>query len=209
MTLSKQNAPVWYMDYNAGHNRLASTSLDGTIALWDTLSGNLVSSLTEDTVRGTSENVPVRFTPDGKWLVSAGNQNIRVRDPQTGVIQSTLTTGALYDIAISPDSQSVAYTGPDGIYVQNLTTQAQTQIIQAAVGAYHLTFNADASVIAATVGNAPDRRVYFWSVKMGQGIGLLMDLTSKPEAIAFNPDGTLLAAGSDDGTITFWGTVAP
>src|SRR5262249_38732317 len=91
--LSAQNQPIFHLAYSPGLSRVASSGSDGTVNLWDSESGQLISSLSEDTLQATLVNSPLFFTKDGKWLVSKGLEKIRLRDAKTGVVQTTITAG--------------------------------------------------------------------------------------------------------------------
>src|SRR3989454_7708618 len=77
---------VWSVAFSPDGKRLASASMDQTIKVWDTATGQEALTL-----KGHTDAVwSVAFSPDGKRLVSASDdQTIKVWDPATG--QEALT----------------------------------------------------------------------------------------------------------------------
>ena len=70
--LTDHTGPVTSIVFSPTGQFLASGSLDGTIILWDVPGKRSIKSL-EHRVHGTLRDVnAVNFSPDGKWLVSAG-----------------------------------------------------------------------------------------------------------------------------------------
>ena len=103
---------------------LASGSSDRTIRIWDVASGSVIRELTNPRLRPTGpaprQAHPgwvngLRYTPDGKYLVSAGNAAsnqgyVALWNPADGklVRELTLSIGPIYGIALSPDGKRAA-----------------------------------------------------------------------------------------------------
>jgi WD40 repeat protein len=85
--------------------RILSSSLDGTIRLWDVKTGE-TCHIIEAHSRGVAA---CAFSPDGRWLLSAGlDRVLTLWSARTGKPLSSLTgRGALTSVAFGPDSLSV------------------------------------------------------------------------------------------------------
>lgn len=74
-----------------------------------------------------------------------------------------------------------------------------------------LAFSSDGTVLAVGVGGVANRgrdsAVRLWSVDEGTLLATLEGHRWDIAALAFSPDGTLLATGSKDGTIRLWGVL--
>lgn len=101
---------------------LVSGDRRGTIKFWDLNSGKLIR-----TVPGAHLNTITKivFTPDGSNFVSASrDRTIKIWDTSTGTPVRTLTghNNWVNAITISPNGQTLASAGRDGIKLWNLTT---------------------------------------------------------------------------------------
>jgi WD40 repeat protein len=175
--LTGHDGYVWGVAFSPDNSLLATASEDGTIRLWSTATGEPVG----DPLRGHDGKpvTAVRFTADGTWLASAGIDGT-VRLWGVGPhhpTQRLLTTvpGPVIGIAISPDGRRLASVD----YVTN------PGVIAAAPS------EGAASKLAGTQLRITD-------IATGQAIDGAMEYGYGATSIAFSPDGTTVAVGTDD-----------
>jgi len=68
-TLAGHSLNVWSVAFSPDGKKLASSSFDRSIKIWDVATGNLERTLTSH----TQAVLKVDFSPDGKMLVSCGD----------------------------------------------------------------------------------------------------------------------------------------
>ena len=149
----------------------------------------------------------VKFSPVNHALIaSAGDTNtIKLWDLQNDTV-STLRghTGQINSIAFSPDGQMLASGGDDWTFrlwevrtqqniatLEHITDQTRFQVKEVA-------FSHDGQLLA-TAG----RHVKLWDVRTQTEIATL-EHEAYVWALAFSPDGQLLAAGDGEGTVKIW-----
>jgi WD40 repeat protein/serine/threonine protein kinase len=151
----------------------------------------------------------VAFSPDGKWIASAGSDNaILLWDAETHQLVGEPLTGHtdwINGLAFSPDGATLASAGMDG-QILLWDTLAGSQVGEPLTGhngpVWSVAFSPNGSVLAS---GGEDGAVILWDVEAGQPI--MEPLTAHTDivySVAFNADGTILASGSGDGTIMLW-----
>jgi WD40 repeat protein len=160
---------------------LASGSLDGTVRIWDSATGRQRARL-----RHVSAIRAVAVAPNGTGLVGTDWEGtVRVWDPATGR-RKRAPADDTRKMAAAPDLARAASDGVDGrARARDPVVGHQYSIEVVSTGSKHGTVRI-LEVTEVTPGSAPAE----------QGRGL--------KRVAFAPDGTWLAAGSDDGTVGIW-----
>jgi len=183
--------------FNPDGTRLASASNDGTIRLWDRVTGGLLFVLQghEDLVHD------IAFSPDGTRLIAEGGGIVQQWDTATGaelaiLQQFTFNAGK---VKFSPDGKYLALGGGTGLIgFLDLQSGRLTVLQGHSFDVRHLVFSPDGKYLASA---SSDGTVRLWDTATGTQ---LHAMTGNGECMAFSPDGRVLASGSDDGTVLLW-----
>ncbi len=219
----RHNGFVTGVGFSPDDRTLVTTSDDSQVLVWDVASGNLRTTLVghRDRVYGPA------FSPDGRTLYTAGFDNSVI----TWDLAGTRSLGRVHtaDAGANPLAAQLVTTSPDGrllafdqINGDVLLRDARSfrlvhTLRPGAGGANTLAFSPDSRLLATEthLGGAPPAckgpLVELWDTRTGRLLGRL-PIPRAPaqaggpcadvEALAFSPDGKLLAGG-DDAPVTF------
>ncbi len=197
---------------------LASAGLDKKIILWQ-LPTKKPTRVIDGAAPAAAGQPPIAdkhtdwirslaFTPDGKWLVSAGDdKSILVWEVETGKFVRRLegSTEWVMALVVSPDGKQLAAGGFDrviriwdiasGTKVKEIP--ANNQIVLA------LAWSQNAQWIAS---GGQDKKIRLWDVASAKETRVLEGHTDQIFALAFHPNSQLLASCSGDKTVRLWNT---
>jgi WD40 repeat protein len=174
-----------------------SSSLDGTLRLWDLANGQTdrviaVAQIEEEESEIVSAvSVAAR---SGGALVSTGQMGMPPRHEPPGGVSA---------VVITPDGHKAITSGWDGmVRVWNLVTGHEERAISAhieAVGALAITPDGKRIISAAD-----DRLIRVWDLVSGEQLLELAGHGDLVRALAVTPDGRTLVSGSWDYTLRLW-----
>jgi len=192
LVLSSHRAGVTGVDFSPDGDSIASSSLDGTVRVWDSRTGELA-----DELKHGAEVYAVAFSPAGNVVASSGLDG--------RIVFWNLDSGESRSVTLPDWSVAIAFTADGDLLVGS--TDGKVRLVAASDGQVQRTLDAGGEVLGLAV-SADGRRV-------ATGVPIkLWDLESgKPVpgpggygqgGVAFSPDGNLLASGEWTGGARVW-----
>ncbi|MGK7933315.1 MAG: protein kinase [Microcystaceae cyanobacterium] len=184
--------------------RVVSGSKDGTLRVWDGISGKEVQKMVETTGWVTR----VVMTMDGQKIVSGSQDGrLRVWNQESGeeIWQSWEHQGKITCLALSEDNHWLAAGSSDRlISLWNLETGDLVELLgdhQSWVN--EIAFSADNRYLAS-VSSLEDTTIRVWDLKTGKRKQIFHGHWNSLTSIAFCPDSCCLISGSYDYTLRLW-----
>jgi WD40 repeat protein len=206
------------LKFSADSKTLASASMDGKVRTWDIQTGQ-----EKATLRGYRGWVnAVAFAPDGKTLALAGadSQVIYQWDLASGneLQPARGHHGQIHTLAFSPDGKLLATGAGDwhdndqGIYLWDVASGKEAHRLAGHLGkVYCLHFSPDGNYLVS--GSEKEDIFRIWNIKTGQEQARYQRKGSdesaraaecRVSAVAWSPDGKLLASAHDQGSLLLW-----
>ena len=202
------------VSFSANDQLIASASADQTLKLWDVsslFSTNTVlfeypehKNILLKTIKGHASVLhDLSFSADGKFIVSAGNDNLIKLWQLDYILNKSLKASeeTIWDIKFSPNGKLIASAGADKtIKIFNL----QRQLLKTLTGhkdwIWRVSFSPDGKLIASA---SEDNTVKVWRVYDGI---FQFELLHKDwvNDVSFSPNGQILASASHDEKINLW-----
>jgi WD40 repeat protein len=195
---------IYSVAWSSDGKVLASGSYDKMVKLWDAATGREVKNL-QDHIDAV---FAVAFSPDGQHLASGSqDRSVKIWDIVSGQRLYTLSdaTDGLTSIAYSPSGKQIAAAGYDKtIYVWQLG-ESDGRLLRS--------LSADEDSILALawtpdgkmlITSSADGSIRFRDAATLDPVGVIAHQRDWVEALSISADGTRLAAGRFDGTLSLF-----
>jgi WD40 repeat protein len=187
---------------------VAACGPEHVVWLWDTASGGEARTI-KVPMEGQQYLSAVAFSPDGKTVAEAGtNKNSpHVWDVATGKMVTNFPLKDRGDfsrcLAFSPDGKTLAVGYNEGdLRLWEVSSGKEAAKFKAPRTVAYLKYRPDGKMLALSAG---DSSIHLWDVAGGKITATLDEPKQNIQAIAFSPDGKLLAScGIPAKTVALW-----
>jgi RNA polymerase sigma factor (sigma-70 family) len=185
---------AWSGSFSPDGKTFATQTDAGSLSVFDLATGKRLKRLTDD----AGMNGLAVFTPDGKSLVSMGDNDVRVWDVEKGTERAQWSGGnygMIHRLALAPDGLTVAWGGSwdEAAHLADAVTGKELRRFDA--GGAAVAFSADGKRLAAASGN----RVRVWDVATGRDLSPIDGPSGGVSRLAFSGDGKALLSRHGDG----------
>jgi WD40 repeat protein len=192
---------VYQALYSPDGARLVTAS-ETAVKVWNTATGALIHEMTaKSDGRTPSDFYRAAISPDGRLIAAAdaAGSVVHVWDADGALVaQLRLRADAFPRLAFSHDGVWLAATG--GHEARVFAVRTWKQITEVPGQIHSIEFDARGRLLTgAATGD-----VALWKIPNSERLLHLRQFGEAVDAVAFSPDGQLLAAGSRDGAIQVW-----
>lgn len=193
---------VWRLAISTDGGLLAAGCADGSVTVWSAEDGRLLHRLQGHAQRLNS----VGFSPDGALLLSADVEQVLLWDPRSGESAAAGGIRGRGPAAFSPTGELTAIAADTSdLNLWAVSTGELIRTLPCTRKPLRLAFSPDGSVLASAHSPEGDMRVGLWYLADVTGISQLpLAVEKRVGAMAFSPDGRLLATGGLDKRLKLW-----
>ncbi|MFG6098311.1 hypothetical protein SPB21_23835 [Leptothoe sp. ISB3NOV94-8A] len=204
ITLSNQNKPIFDVSFNPEGTKIATTSSNGKVELWD-LTGNKIQTLSNGS---TADVLDITFDTTGQFFATAsadGNAHIwSVKDGSSTSFDHEGQT--LLGVSFSADRKYLATAAADQTArVWDLETGQQVHKLKGHSNqVLSVSFNTDPQKSHILATSSEDGSVLTWDISDKKVAGFTKKDNNTFRTIQFSPTGKHLVAGAVDGSLYIW-----
>jgi eukaryotic-like serine/threonine-protein kinase len=190
--------------------RIASSSLDETVHIWDAATGEKVLTYQSQSLQALA----IAWSPNGECIASSGglsSEKVQIWDAATG---RNCTGHASYN-GHTEQVLALAWS-PDGKLIASASEDAKVQVWNVMTGRTIFTYKGHSSAVKAVAWSpdgqrlatgSEDKTVQVWDATRGSNIFVYYAHRDKVNNVAWSRGGTHIASASDDETVQVWDAV--
>jgi WD40 repeat protein/serine/threonine protein kinase len=208
-TLRAHLGPLWNANFGAGFSadgeRLASLSKDGVVRVWETDSGREVAS-----TPGTGLPLSAFLSPDGQRIAVAGFGSLNILDVASKKLVTAWSISVHHGVnhqAFSPDGRCLATASWDGtVRVWEIKSGKLLHTFRHGDRVACVAFHPNGRQLAS---GSCDNTAKVWDLDTDREVDTLRGHIGYVMALAYSPDGKLLATASGHryaGEVQLWET---
>lgn len=205
LTLKGHTSLVYCVAISPDGSTIASGSYDKSIKIWDTFTGILLRTLTDNVGRVHS----VAYSPNGNRIVSVSNDyytyTINIWDINDGMLLHSLTghTSSVHSVTFSPDGSTIASGSYDNtIKIWDANTGALLRTLSGHTKpVLSVVYSIDGKTLAS---GSWDSNINIWDVEKGTLLKTLTGHSNYVWDVVYSPDNRTIVSGSGDNLIKFW-----
>ena len=204
MTLSGHEAAVTSAEYSPDGHLICSSSLDGTVRVWDPRTGDESMSPLRS---GDGEVHSVAFAPDSCRIASGTESGVvcvwNICENQTNPRRLVGHSGPVSAVVFSPDGALIASASADTtVRLWSVETgEVQNVLIDHTMKVYAVAFSPDGTVLAS---GSEDMSLRLWHVATGEPALAPIEISRTVRGVSFSPDGATIAASYFGERIRLW-----
>jgi len=204
---SNRSMTIHAVAYSPDGKSIVTAGMCRPISLRDPLTGKEIRRL----AKTASWEGTAAFTPDGRYVLSAGRSDDGANGDGDIMLFPTAATGEtrvvgrvpngewVLSLAVSPDGKTVASASLNApVILWNLASGKEIRRLECKGIRWSLSFSPDGKLLASASGD--EKTVRIWETASGKELGPLPHPSC---SVAFSPDGKVFAAGMHP-TIKIW-----
>ncbi|MBP2327712.1 WD40 repeat protein/serine/threonine protein kinase [Kibdelosporangium banguiense] len=200
-SLAGHTDDVLAMAFDRTGTQLASTSMDGSLRLWDTSKWTQIDVMT--TVGGGLATVA--FSPTGTGIMAAGiGTTVYVWDRASRRQLLGLATGSVTTFGLTVSGDGHTFLSADSAGVITVWAFQRSMLGTGDEALVSVAFQPKGKLLATAGGHGTVR---LWDVTTGDMVKQLQGAAGKSYHTEFSPDGAKIVAVGDDGLVIVWNTV--
>ncbi|MBQ5892490.1 MAG: WD40 repeat domain-containing protein [Bacteroidales bacterium] len=204
-TFIGHNAEVFSVSFSPDGSKIASTSDDESIKIWDINTKKCIKNIPHAHYKAS---ISASFSPDGKKLVSCGSDGVKIWDVNSGsCIKCIGNTGSVINVAYSPNSKRILTSNEDGRFYNTYNAYTGEELNSYTVGhntLYSISYSPDGTKILAPT---KDGTIKILNANNGKCIITLYGHNSPVISASFSQDGSrIISTAINDRNIKIWNT---